>query len=37
MKIVVATIKHSQSNEYNIDVQLEEVEFDGKLETLANI
>lgn len=37
MKIVLATIKHSQKNEYNIDVQLEEVEFDGKLETLASI
>ncbi len=37
MNIVVATIAHSQTNENNIDVQLEEVEFDGKLETLVEI
>lgn len=37
MNIVVATIEHSQANGHNIDVQFEEIEFDGKLETLAKI
>ncbi len=37
MKIVVATMEYNLPNGYDIDVKLEEIEFDGKLENLAKI
>ncbi len=37
MKIVVATMEYSLPNGYDIDVKFEEIEFDGKLESLTKI